>query len=131
MLGPTDYMPRQRPRLQPTSLIELAKLGHRLLNDPPANPHAAHKTPIAMNLPVLPPRRVAQVHALITTQPSSKENGDGRHYTPLPTSFASQPLDPAHPACSKKEKPTSNCASWVWTTTFTGHPNVHEIERTR
>ena len=59
---------RQRPRLQPASLVELAKLRHRLLDHTTADPHAAHQTPVAMNLAVLLPRRVAQVHALITTQ---------------------------------------------------------------
>jgi hypothetical protein len=83
LLGLADQMPRQRPRLEPASRVELAKLRYRLLNDAATNPHAAHETPVAMDFAVLPPRCVAQVHALITTQRSSKENGDGRHYTPI------------------------------------------------
>jgi len=54
---------RQRPRLHATLLIEFAKLRNRLLNDPASNTHAAHKAPIAMNLPILAYRGVAQIHA--------------------------------------------------------------------
>jgi hypothetical protein len=44
-------------------LIELAKMRHRLLDDASPDTHAAHEPPIAVKLPVLPYRRVAQVHA--------------------------------------------------------------------
>ena len=97
LLRLADQMPCQRPRLQPAAFIKLAKLGHRLLDDATIQSHAAHKTPVAMDLAVLPSRRVAQVHALITTQRRSKENGDGRHYTPLRVHFAAQPLEPIQP----------------------------------
>jgi hypothetical protein len=57
-----DQPARQRARLDPSPLVELAKLRHRLLDHPPPDPNAAHQAPIAMNLPVLPANRVAQVH---------------------------------------------------------------------
>jgi hypothetical protein len=93
LLRLTDQMTRQRPSLKPAPLVELAKLRHRLLDDATANPHAAHEAPVTMDFAVLPYRRVAQVHALITTQPRSKENGDGWHYTPIPAPLEAQPLD--------------------------------------
>jgi hypothetical protein len=113
LLRRADQMAGQRPRLQPAPL---AKLRHRLRNDTTANAHAAHKTPIAMDFAVLPPRRVAQVHAPITTQRLSKENGQGRHYTPIPTAPARQPFDRAQPLPTKKQNPPSFCASWAGTT---------------
>jgi hypothetical protein len=61
-LEPADQ-PRKCPRLNPSMLSELAKMRHRLLDDAPPNTHAAHQPPIAVNLPVLPYRRVAQAHA--------------------------------------------------------------------
>jgi hypothetical protein len=70
-----DQLPGKRPRLQPAPRVELTKLSHRLLDDPAASPHAAHKTPIAMDFAVLPPRRVAQVHALIQLNPHTKKMG--------------------------------------------------------
>jgi len=56
-------MPGQRSRLKPAMLVEFAKMCDGLLDDAAANAHAAHQTPIAMNLPVLTQRRVAQIHA--------------------------------------------------------------------
>jgi hypothetical protein len=52
---------------QPTSLspalrIELAKMGHRLLDDLAAAAHRTHQTPITMRLAVLVHRRMAQIH---------------------------------------------------------------------
>ncbi len=58
-----DQPARQRARLDPSALVELAKLRDRLLDHPPSNPNAVHQVPIAMNLPVLLANRVAQVHA--------------------------------------------------------------------
>jgi hypothetical protein len=104
-LGFTDQMARQRPRPKPTPRVELAKLRHRLLDDAATDPNAAHKTPVAMDFAVLPSRRVAQVHALITTQPTSNENGDGRHYTPIRADRSRQPFDPARFDPGKKRKP--------------------------
>ena len=63
-LGSANQPTRQRLCLNATLLIEFAELRHRLLNDPTTNAHAAHNTPIAMNLPVLAYRGVAQIHAL-------------------------------------------------------------------
>jgi hypothetical protein len=56
-------MPPQRPRFKATTFIKFAEMRHRLLNDATPNPHAAHQTPIAMNLAVLLASRVAQIHA--------------------------------------------------------------------
>ena len=44
-------------------LIELAEMSYSLLNDATTDTNAAHEAPIAVKLPVLPYRRVAQVHA--------------------------------------------------------------------
>ncbi len=77
--------PRQRPRRQPALLVKLAKLRHRLLNDPTADPYAAHQTPIAVNLPVLLSSRVAQVHVPsepITTQKKSPRSALHAQITP-------------------------------------------------
>src|ERR1019366_5053732 len=62
-LGTANQQVSQRPCLNATVLIEFAELRHRLLNDPTSNTHAAHKAPIAMNLPIFPYRGVAQIHA--------------------------------------------------------------------
>jgi hypothetical protein len=63
LFGSADHMPRQRPRFNTTAFIEFAEMRHRLLNDATTDPHAAHQTPIAMNLSVLLASRVAQIHA--------------------------------------------------------------------
>jgi hypothetical protein len=105
LLGLADQMARQRTPLKPASLVEFAKLRHCLLDHTTANPHAAHKTPVTMNLAVLPPCRVAQVHALITTQPGSKENGDSRHYTPIRTQHTRHTLDLLHQPQSQNHRP--------------------------
>jgi hypothetical protein len=62
-LGSADQPVRQRPCPHATLLIEFAELRHRLLNDPTTNTHAAHNSPIAMNLAVFAYRGVAQIHA--------------------------------------------------------------------
>jgi hypothetical protein len=38
-------MLRKRPRLNPTVLVDLAEMRHRLLNDTATNPNAAHQPP--------------------------------------------------------------------------------------
>ena len=43
--GSADQPARQRPRLDPSALVELAKLRNRLLDHPPADTNAAHQTP--------------------------------------------------------------------------------------
>ena len=52
---------RKCPCLDPSMLIKLAELRYRLLNDAPTNTNAAHQPPMAVNLSVLPYRRVAQI----------------------------------------------------------------------
>src|SRR5579871_904229 len=61
--GSADQMPGQRTRLEPATLIELAKMRDSLLNDQPTHANAAYKTPVTVNLPVLLANRVAQIHA--------------------------------------------------------------------
>jgi hypothetical protein len=73
LLGRADEPMRQRPRLNAPTLIELAKMRHRLLDDTPSNAHAAHQPPIAMNLPVLPASRVTQIHASSQPAPLQKK----------------------------------------------------------
>ena len=63
LLRGADQPSRKRPCLNASVLIELAKMRHRLLDDASPDAHAAHQPPIAVKLPVLPYRRVAQVHA--------------------------------------------------------------------
>jgi hypothetical protein len=62
--------------------VEFAKMRHRLLNDATANTNAAHQPPIAVNLPVLPYRRVAQIHATTESDSPQSENTLSWHYTP-------------------------------------------------
>jgi hypothetical protein len=50
---------RQCPGFDAATFIEFAEMRHRLLNDAPPDPHAAHQPPIAVNLTVFPQRRVA------------------------------------------------------------------------
>src|SRR5579862_1714615 len=63
LLRSTDQPSRNGPGLDHSVLIELAELRYRLLDDTPTDAHAAHKPPVAMNLPVLLANRIAQVHA--------------------------------------------------------------------
>ena len=60
--GSADQMLRQRPRFDAAPLIEFAEMRHGLLNDATTHTNAAHQPPIAVNLPVLPKRRVPQIH---------------------------------------------------------------------
>ena len=62
-LGSANQPPRQRSGLHVALRIQFAELRHRLLDHTTPNTHAAHKAPVAMNLPILAYRRVAQIHA--------------------------------------------------------------------
>src|SRR5690606_8070222 len=62
LLGLADERARQRACTQPSRFIELSEMRNRLLDDPAPHPNRAHQPPRAMNLAVLLPRRVAQVH---------------------------------------------------------------------
>jgi hypothetical protein len=76
-------MLRQRPRFDAAGFIEFAKMRHRLLNDAPPDPHAAHQPPIAAYLAVLSKRRVAQIHRGESKyDPPIRENTLGWHYMP-------------------------------------------------
>ena len=104
LLGCADQMARQRPRLKPSVLIELAKLRHRLLDHAPADAHAAHQAPVAVNLPVLLANRVAQVHAPSQPPPAPKKIpkvGTTRPNQPL---AHHQPLDPTQHRRDKHRK---------------------------
>src|SRR5262249_48141987 len=63
LLRDADQMSRKCSCLHAPPLIELAEMSYSLLNDATTDTNAAHEAPIAMKLPVLPYRRVAQVHA--------------------------------------------------------------------
>jgi hypothetical protein len=63
LFGTADQMPRQRPRFDTTALVEFAEMRYRLLNDATTNTHAAHQSPVTLNLAVLANRGVAQIHA--------------------------------------------------------------------
>ena len=58
-----DQTPREPACFDAAPLVKLTQMRHRLLNDPPSNSNAANQAPIAVDLPVLPARRVAQIHA--------------------------------------------------------------------
>jgi hypothetical protein len=74
---------------------------HRLLDHTSPNAYAPHQAPVAMNLPVLLANRVTQVHASFTTGFATKENTQGRHYTPKSPQSLGQALDPTHNPKSK------------------------------
>jgi hypothetical protein len=76
-------MLRQCPGFEAATFIEFAEMRHRLLNDAPPDPHAAHQPPIAVNLTVFPQRRVAQIHSGESKYDLPiRENTLGWHYTP-------------------------------------------------
>jgi hypothetical protein len=59
-----------------------------------------------MDLSVLLPRRVAQVHAPSEIDSSAKENTQGRHYTPKSPIDTPQVLDPTQPQRRANRKTT-------------------------
>ena len=71
LLRRPDYMTRKFARLDASTLVELAKMRYDLLDHTPAEAHAAHQAPIAVDLSVLFANRMAQVHAS-SEQASSK-----------------------------------------------------------
>ena len=75
-----NQMTGERLRLKPSLHVNVAKLGHRLLNNTPANPDAAHQCPVAMDLSRLSLRGVAQIHALNQSRFDPRKNSLGRHY---------------------------------------------------
>lgn len=88
-----NQAPCKRPRSQPAVLIEFATARHSLLNDAATDPHAAHKGPITVDLPILPTNRVAQIHAPHQTPTKSRKKTQGRHYTPKPPAPRLQLVD--------------------------------------
>src|SRR5580700_10110948 len=106
LLGCADQMLRKRACLEPTMLIKLAEMCHRLLNDTPPDAHAAHQTPIAVDFTVLLANRMAQVHAPPESPSPQKEKTLGRHYTPNSLTQPVQPFDPTRPASREMAKTT-------------------------
>src|SRR5208282_20821 len=115
-----DQPARQRARLHTSVLVELAKMRDRLLDHPFSNTNAPHQTPIAMNLPVLPANRVAQVHA------PSEPTATASKRPKVVTTRSNQPRAPSKylirltPPCTKSRNPPPTCASWV-SSSVTGH----------
>src|SRR5439155_24194270 len=93
--------------------IDLAKMRHRLLDDAPPNPHAAHQAPIAVNLSILLANRVAQVHAPSEPPPQPKK------IPKVVTTRSNHPRASSNPLIrlasppAKLQKQPPNCASWV------------------
>ena len=59
LLGSADQPTRKRSCLNASMLVEFAKMRHRLLDDAPTDAHASYQPPVAVDLPILPPNRVA------------------------------------------------------------------------
>src|ERR1700675_2786959 len=80
---------------------------HRLLDDAPPHPHAAHQPPVAVDLPVLPANGVAQIHA--ASQPHSKPKKIPKVGTTRPNqpSALPKPLIRLTPIPVKSQKPPS------------------------
>jgi hypothetical protein len=72
----------KRARFEAAAFVEFAEPRNRLLDHSPPHPDAAHQRPVAMDLAVLLPSRMAQVHAPSESNSPAKGNGLGRHYTP-------------------------------------------------
>jgi hypothetical protein len=94
LLGHPDRPARKRASLNASLSIELARLGYRLLNDAPSDAHAPHQPPVAVDLPVLPYRRVRRYMRPIESDSSLPENTEGWHYTPKSPPCHHQPIDP-------------------------------------
>src|ERR1700752_5198395 len=106
-------MTRQRPRPEPNRLVAVAELLHRLLNDPPPDPHAAHQTPVAMDFPILLASRVAQVHA--PSEPTAAQKKMPKVGTTRPNRPPAPPnyLIRLTRSDQRSRKATPNCASWA------------------
>src|SRR5262249_30381543 len=91
-------MPCERAGFDATMLVKLAEMRHRLLNDAPPNANAAHQAPIAVNLPILPQRRVPQIHGAESNLTRRRQKiplvGTTR---PNPLLAPTQPLDLSEP----------------------------------
>ena len=114
LLGCPDQPARKRASLNASMLIELAKLRYRLLNDAPPDAHAPHQPPVAVDLPVLPDRRVAQVHAP-NRIPTRRFQEIPKVGTTSPNRLpaTANPLIRLAALHGKSLKWTSNCASWA------------------
>jgi hypothetical protein len=65
IFGRADQMPRRCPCFEAIPLVKIAQLGHGLLDHPTSNAHAAHQSPMAVNLAVFADCRVRKYMAPI------------------------------------------------------------------
>src|SRR5438105_2150093 len=86
---------------------------HRLLDDAPPNPHAAHQAPIAVNLSILLANRVAQVHAPSEPPPQPKKIPKVVTTRSNHPRASSNPLIRLASSPAKLQKQPPNCASWA------------------
>jgi hypothetical protein len=123
LFGTANQPTRQRPRLQPPLPVELTEMGHRLLNDATTDTNAAHKAPIAVNLPVLFANRMAQIHA------PSEPTAPPKKIPKVVTTRSNQLRAPANrlirfiPRLAKSQKQPPSCASWVSSPIGVGTPS--------
>src|SRR6185369_279138 len=91
------------------------KMRHRLLDDTPTDAHASYQPPIAVDLPVLPPNRVAQIHA--ASEPHVKPKKIPKVGTTSPNQPSAQPnpLIRLRPLPVETRKLAVNCSSWAKT----------------
>src|SRR5204863_8809902 len=120
LVGSANQPMRQRPRLHPPLLIELAKMGHCLLNDATTHTNTANKTPIAVNLPVLLANRMAQIH--VPSEPTVPLKKIPKVFTTCSNQLRapSNRLIRFMPRHGKSPNPHPNCSSWVRQATSTG-----------
>src|SRR5262249_33840059 len=121
----TDQPSRNGPCLNHSAFIELAELRYRLLDYTPSHAHAAHKPPVAVNLPVLLANRVAQVHA------PSEPIAPPKKMPKVGTTCSNQPFTlPNHlirlaPRPAHWQKSTLKCASWARCLSRAGDIGTH------
>src|SRR5204863_10181404 len=113
LVGSANQPMRQRPRLHPPLLIELAKMGHCLLNDATTHTNTANKTPIAVNLPVLLANRMAQIH--VPSEPTVPLKKIPKVFTTCSNQLRapSNRLIRFMPRHGKSPNPHPNCSSWA------------------
>jgi hypothetical protein len=131
LLRRADQMTGQCPRFQPTSRVEIAKMGDGLLNDPTPDPHTAHQAPVAVNLTVLSANRGAQIHAPSQPPKPLKKMPLVGTTRPIPPSRPANILIGLDPPRRKNQEAPSNCASWamVCRHSFEGKEGGNEVDR--
>src|SRR6516164_639964 len=112
-LGNANQMSCQCPCCHTALFIQCTEMRNHLLNHTPTNADAAHKAPIAMNLPILLANRVAQIHA--PSEPIAPHNKIPKVVT-TPRNHPRTPptrLIRFGPVARILSKPPSTCASWA------------------